>query len=252
MVGKPAVLLLLVLFRGGDAQEMRVESGQAPPECRDTHGHLPGGALSYGYTKALLGRLEACILFNRRFMAENLPIELSALTVPPKIQVPPSSELKRLTEEQAFLRIYQLLVAYTTFAQHMANTSHGVASCSGHAIAANSKRSAAGAATALQVATNSQRNADQLQELRCDVRLSSAAHGSQAQFAAADASAVGLILDTYVDCSKRLLAHYSVAVGVQQLLHSMRGYLLHLVRLKSPYPGADNAEAPEVFEQASY
>ncbi|KAH7935950.1 hypothetical protein HPB52_015436 [Rhipicephalus sanguineus] len=158
----------------------------------------------------------------------------------------------RLTEEQAFLRIYQLLVAYTTFAQHMANTSHGVASCSGHAIAANSKRSAAGAATALQVATNSQRNADQLQELRCDVRLSSAAHGSQAQFAAADASAVGLILDTYVDCSKRLLAHYSVAVGVQQLLHSMRGYLLHLVRLKSPYPGADNAEAPEVFEQASY
>ncbi|XP_049275430.1 uncharacterized protein LOC125759945 [Rhipicephalus sanguineus] len=165
------------------------------------------------------------------------------------IRAPP---LQRLTEEQAFLRIYQLLVAYTTFAQHMANTSHGVASCSGHAIAANSKRSAAGAATALQVATNSQRNADQLQELRCDVRLSSAAHGSQAQFAAADASAVGLILDTYVDCSKRLLAHYSVAVGVQQLLHSMRGYLLHLVRLKSPYPGADNAEAPEVFEQASY
>ncbi|KAH8019258.1 hypothetical protein HPB51_018485 [Rhipicephalus microplus] len=158
----------------------------------------------------------------------------------------------RLTEEQAFLRIYQLLVAYTTFVQHMVNTSHGVASCSGHAITATNKRSATGAATALQVATNSQRNADQLQELRCDVRLSSAAHGSQVQFAAADASAVGLILDTYADCSKRLLAHYSVAVGVQQLLRSVREYLLHLVRLKSPYPGADNAEAPEVFEQASY
>lgn len=64
------LLLLLVLSRGGDAQEMRVESGQTLAECRDTHGHLPGGALSYGYTKALLGRLEACILFNRRFMAE--------------------------------------------------------------------------------------------------------------------------------------------------------------------------------------
>lgn len=182
-----------------------------------------------------------------------MPIELTALTVPPKIQVPPSSELKRLTEEQAFLRIYQLLVAYATFAQHVANTSHGMASCSGHSVA-SSKRSAAGAAPALQAATNSQRNADQLQELRCDVRLSSAAHGSQAQFAAADASAAGLILDTYADCSKRLLAHYSVALGIQQLLHSVRGYLVHLVHLKSPYPGADNVEPPavEVFEQASY
>ncbi|XP_077558201.1 uncharacterized protein LOC144173811 isoform X2 [Haemaphysalis longicornis] len=243
------VLLVLSVVPGARPQELRVESGQTLATCRDTRGQLPGGALSYDYTKALLARLEACALFNRRFMAENLPIELAALTVPPKIQVPPSGELKRLTEEQAFLRIYQLLVAYATFAQHVANTSHGTASCSGHSVAAASKRSAAGAAPALQAAANSQRNADQLQELRCDVRLSSAAHGSQAQFAAADASAAGLILDTYADCSKRLLAHYSVALGIQQLLHSVRGYLVHLVHLKSPYPGADNVE---VFEQASY
>ncbi|KAK8772775.1 hypothetical protein V5799_023983 [Amblyomma americanum] len=73
---------------------MRVESGQALAACRDTHGRLPSGALSYDYTKALLARLEACVVFNRRFMTENLPIELSELRVSPKIQVPPSSELK--------------------------------------------------------------------------------------------------------------------------------------------------------------
>ncbi|KAM7306622.1 uncharacterized protein ISCGN_010325 [Ixodes scapularis] len=173
----------------------------------------------------------------------NLPLELSALTVTPRIEVPSSNELKRLTEEQAFLRIYQLLVAYSSFAQHTANTS--IAPGCGRP----SKRTGAALLGAAQ------RNADQLQELRCDVRLSSGAHGSKAQFEVADASAQGLLLDTYADCSKRLLEDYRVALGIQKLLHSVRGYLVHLVRLKSPFQGAEVAElssAVEALEPAAY
>lgn len=114
-------------------------------------------------------------------------------------------------------------MAYSSFAQHTANTS--LAPGCGRP----SKRTGAALLGAAQ------RNADQLQELRCDVRLSSGAHGSKAQFEVADASAQGLLLDTYADCSKRLLEDYRVALGIQKLLHSVRGYLVHLVRLKSPF-----------------
>ncbi|KAM7293045.1 uncharacterized protein ISCGN_026175 [Ixodes scapularis] len=379
--------LLLFLATPAQLQQLRIESGSVLTPCRETRGQLPGGALSYDYTKALLARVEACALFNRRFMAEvvgtptvrargiasvesstvgrcsrrdstrcpesdpglldhtavhsegrpdslsrdiavppksgrraeecervvgtptvrargiasvesstvgrcsrrdstrcpesdpglldhtavhsegrpdslsrdiavppksgrraeecerNLPLELSALTVTPRIEVPSSNELKRLTEEQAFLRIYQLLVAYSSFAQHTANTS--IAPGCGRP----SKRTGAALLGAAQ------RNADQLQELRCDVRLSSGAHGSKAQFEVADASAQGLLLDTYADCSKRLLEDYRVALGIQKLLHSVRGYLVHLVRLKSPFQGAEVAElssAVEALEPAAY
>lgn len=134
-------------------------------------------------------------------------------------------------------------MVYSAYAQHLANSSHGCSRAS--------KRNEG----PLVGAASSQRNADQLQELRCDVRLSSGAHGSQGQFRAAEASAQGLLVETYLDCSKRLLSDYSVALGIQQLLHSVKGYLVHLVHLKSPFQGGEAVESPsavEAFEQTSY
>lgn len=62
--------LLLFLATPAQLQQLRIESGSVLTPCRETRGQLPGGALSYDYTKALLARVEACALFNRRFMAE--------------------------------------------------------------------------------------------------------------------------------------------------------------------------------------
>lgn len=65
-----ALGLLLAALTPARVQEVRIELGPMLPPCRETRGQLPGGALSYDYTKALLARLEACAHFNRRFMAE--------------------------------------------------------------------------------------------------------------------------------------------------------------------------------------
>ncbi|XP_064484844.1 uncharacterized protein LOC135397298 [Ornithodoros turicata] len=217
---------MVILHEALGNEEISIQTSHHLPSCRPTEGQIVPGALSLRYTRSLLARVEVCLVFNRRFITENLPVELSALTTNPSVQVPTAAELQRLTEEQAFLKIYQLLLTYTSLAHFVYNqTSSRLQEEQLYCPEARPNRS-----TAL---FNTQRNADQIQELRCDVRLSSSAHGTLSQFQAAEQGSELLILYGYSDCSKRLLMDYGVAIGIDQLLENIRTYLTFLVHNKS-------------------